>query len=161
MAIGSNRAAKDLRHLSLEALAVDEATTRKRKKDSCSRGGISKRTRAGVQEKVKQSVAFPPCLQLLPPFWRGLIVQYDRSIPRKIELFERATCSLLSVKPLFPPCMTAVLKFSDFTRFLDVYIPSIVINTHAIVINTTKLKFDGLRGFVRIPLGFRLIPLGN
>lgn len=52
MASGSDSAAKDLRHLSLEA--VEEPNTRKRKKDSCSRGAITKRTRAGLQQKKTQ-----------------------------------------------------------------------------------------------------------
>ncbi|CAH3139955.1 unnamed protein product [Porites lobata] len=61
MAIGSDCAAKDLRHFSLEALAVDESTTRKRKKDSTSRGAVSKRSRAGQQEKRTHMSMQAPC----------------------------------------------------------------------------------------------------
>ncbi|KAJ7376643.1 hypothetical protein OS493_033525 [Desmophyllum pertusum] len=59
MASGSDCAAKELRHLSLEA--VDEANTRKRKKDSCSRGAVNKRTRAGLQEKKVQMSVHTLC----------------------------------------------------------------------------------------------------
>ena len=54
-------------------------------KDSCSRGVINKRTRAGLQQKVKQSFAFPPQRELLPPFWR-VIVQHDRVIRFNLAL---------------------------------------------------------------------------
>ncbi|XP_020623984.1 G1/S-specific cyclin-E-like [Orbicella faveolata] len=59
MASGSDSAAKDLRHLSLEA--VEEPNTRKRKKDSCSRGAINKRTRAGLQQKKTQMSVHALC----------------------------------------------------------------------------------------------------
>lgn len=54
MATASDSAATDIRHLSLEALNVDEANTKKRKKDSSSRGAVNKRTRAGLQDKKTQ-----------------------------------------------------------------------------------------------------------
>ena len=120
-------------------------------KDSCSRGAENKRTRAGLQEKVKQSVAFPPCPRTVPPFWRGLIVQHDRLIRFKIGFFKRATRCLCSRKPLSSPRVTIIPKFRDLTRFLDLYAASIVVNTHA-KIRTTTLEFDGVRGSVSICL---------
>lgn len=59
MASESDCTAKDLRHLSLES--VDEANIRKRKRDSCSRGASSKRTRAALQEKTTQMSVQPFC----------------------------------------------------------------------------------------------------
>lgn len=59
MAIGSDSAAKDLCHLRLDS--VDEAKTRKRRKASCSRGAVSKRTRAALQEKKTQMSVQPFC----------------------------------------------------------------------------------------------------
>lgn len=62
MATESESAAKELQDLSLEVVKINESTTssKKRKKDSSSAGAVSKRTRAGLQDKKTQMSQLPP-----------------------------------------------------------------------------------------------------
>lgn len=116
-------------------------------KDSCSRGAVNKRTRAGLQEKVRQSFAFPPCTESLPPFWRGGIVLYNRLTRFKMAFFEHLVSYLYTRKAISAPHIMFVPKFEDFGKFLDVCYEQL--NTP--ITRTTKLELDGVEVFVWFP----------
>lgn len=115
-------------------------------KDSCSRGAINKRTRAGLQEKVNQSFAFPPCLLLSRHFGEALLFGMIARFALKSKFLERAARCLRDRKPHSSPYTTVVLKFGDLTKFLDVNVFSIVMNTQAI----TKARW-GTKAGQRFP----------